>query len=69
MVDLTATPEIMTSNPGTLDYMPPEALECGVYDQKLDVFSFGHLAIYTIIQHSPHPLLGAKYTEHGKLIP
>ena len=69
MVDLTATPEIMTSNPGTLDYMPPEALECGVYNQKLDVFSFGHLAIYTIIQHRPHPLLRPTYKKYGKLIP
>ena len=66
MVDLTATPEILTSSPGTLDYMPPEALEGGVYNQKLDVFSFGHLAIYTIIQHRPHPILGEKY---GKPIP
>ena len=69
MVDFNVTPEIMTSNPGTLDYMPPEALEGGVYNQKLDVFSFGHLAIYTIIQHRPHPILGPKYREHGKLVP
>ena len=36
MVDFNVTPEIMTSNPRTLDYMPPEAMEGGVYNQKLD---------------------------------
>ena len=61
MVDITSTPELLTSNPGTLDYMPPEALEGNEYDDKLDVFSFGHLSIYTIIQHRPHPLLRPKY--------
>ena len=69
MVDFNVTPEIMTSNPGTLDYMPPEALEGGVYNQKLDIFSFGHLAIYTIIQHRPHPLQRPTYKKYGKLIP
>ena len=61
MVDITSTPELLTSNPGTLDYMPPEALEGNEYDDKLDVFSFGHLSIYAIIQHRPHPLLRPKY--------
>ena len=69
MVDFNVTSEIMTSNPGTLDYMPPEALEGGVYNQKLDVFSFGHLAMYTIIQHRPYPLRRPTYKKYGKLIP
>ena len=36
--------------PGTLVYMPPEALDD--YGLSLDVFSFGHLALFTIIQVS-----------------
>ena len=35
MVDLKATPDLMTSNPGTLDYMPPEALEGNMYNAIL----------------------------------
>ena len=67
MVDLRTTPEILTSNPGTIDYMPPEALEGGKYSNKLDVFSFGHLSIYVVIQHRPHPILRPTYREHGSL--
>ena len=55
-VDFNATLEVMTSKPGTRIYMPPEVLEDGVYNEKLDIFSFGHLAIYTIIQHQLYPL-------------
>ena len=69
MIDLGATPEIFTSNPGTVDYMSPEALEGGSYDTKLDVFSFGHLSIHVIIRHRPHKLLRHTYKVAGKLIP
>ena len=69
MVDLYATPELLTSSPGTLDYMPPEAMEGGEYDDRLDIFSYGHLAIHIIIRARPHPLLRATYTVAKKLIP
>ena len=69
MVDLRATPEILTSNPGTLDYMPPEALEGGEYTVKLDNFSFGHLSIHIILQRRPHPLLRHTYKKDNKLTP
>lgn len=37
--------------PGTLVYMPPEALsEAHRYGPSLDIFSFGHLALYTLTQ-------------------
>ena len=37
--------------PGTLVYMPPEALDDKHrYGPSLDIFSFGHLALFTIIQ-------------------
>ena len=37
--------------PGTLVYMPPEALTAASrYGPSLDVFSFGHLALFTLTQ-------------------
>ena len=41
----------LTNLPGTLVYMPPEALDDrSHYGPSLDIFSFGHLALFTIIQ-------------------
>ena len=43
-----------TKCPGALAYMPPESLQqVPVYDVKLDVFSFGHLALYSVNQRFP----------------
>ena len=45
---------MQTKAPGTHFYMPPEALkENPKYDEKLDIFSFGHLALYVINQDFP----------------
>lgn len=45
--------QTLTRIPGTLAYMPPEALsETSTYGPKLDIFSFGHLALFTLIQVS-----------------
>ena len=38
----------LSQQPGTLVYMPPEANSR--YGPPLDIFSFGHLALYTLIQ-------------------
>ena len=44
----------MTMCPGTLAYMPPEALkEPPVYSKKLDCFSFGVLGVQTITRQFP----------------
>ena len=44
----------LTIAPGTLAYMPPEALsEKPQYDFKLDIFSFGVLSLYTANQEFP----------------
>ena len=41
----------LSALPGTLVYMPPEALDNKHrYGASLDVFSFGHLALFTITQ-------------------
>ena len=43
-----------TKNPGQMFYMPPEALkEKASCTPKLDIFSFGHLALYTVNQEFP----------------
>ena len=41
----------LTQAPGTLVYMAPEALSHhGSYGPSLDIFSFGHLALFAMIQ-------------------
>ena len=60
----------MTRIPGTLSYMPPEAQDGKTkYGSKLDIFSFGHLALFTITQVLPLELLGVTYIDdEGRLI-
>ena len=54
----------MMTEPGTLPYMPPEAMGGGeCYDSSLDVFSFGHLSLFTVIQSPVHPLLPPSYQD------
>ena len=65
-LDPESTPETLTSLPGTLEYMPPEAFGS---NPSLDVFSFGHLSLFTITQTPVTPLLPPNYTDitTGKL--
>ena len=43
----------LSALPGTLVYMPPEAQDdAHRYGPSLDIFSFGHLALFTVIQVS-----------------
>ena len=61
-LDPESSPETLTSLPGTLEYMPPEAQGGRVtYDPSLDVFSFGHLSLFTITQTPVRPLLPPNY--------
>ena len=56
------SPGSMTTVPGTLEYMPPEAFgEHVKYNPRLDVFSFGHLSLFTVVQSPVCPLLGPSY--------
>ena len=58
LVDVTPDQlaKTMTRAPGTLAYLPPEALNPKPkYDAKLDSFSYGHLALYTMAQVFPMP--------------
>jgi hypothetical protein len=43
--------------------MPPEVMEAGDYNSSLDVFSFGHLMLFTIIGEVPGSLLGPTYSD------
>ena len=54
LLDPQTITHTQTKVPGSLHYMPPEAMmEKPKYDEKLDVFSFGHLSIYIAIQKFP----------------
>ena len=66
IIDLSKC-EPLTSRPGTIDYMPPEAMEGGKYTVKLDIFSYGHLGIYICIQERPK-LLSYTYRKNGKFL-
>ena len=58
LVDITPDQlaKTLTCAPGTLAYLPPEALNPKPqYDTKLDSFSYGHLALYTMTQVFPMP--------------
>ena len=65
VLDLTAGCTPVSSQSGTLHYMPPEVLALEDYDSSLDVFSFGHLMLFTIIQEIPWRLLGATFVDHN----
>ena len=54
IIDIRA--RTLSQLPGTLVYMPPEALhDRHHYGPSLDIFSFGHLALFTIIQVCVNP--------------
>ena len=64
-----SSPESLTGLPGTLEYMPPEAQGGNAsYGPSLDVFSFGHLSLFTITQALVRPLLPPTFPDSaGKL--
>ena len=58
-----------THVPGTIIYMPPEAsADHAKFNKKLDIFSFGHLALFTATQVLPCDLLPANFCDdNGEL--
>ena len=53
-----------TRAPGTIVYMPPEAFEDPPQlGTQLDMFSFGHLTLFTVTQQFPCDLLPATYND------
>ena len=60
--DPSSSLKTMTNEPGTPLYMPPEACdEDARYNTKLDIFSYGHLALFTATQVFPCSLLPTTY--------
>ena len=54
--DSTVLSSKLTKVPGTLAYMPPEAMSSDPsYNTKLDVFSFGVLILQTMVVRLPQP--------------
>ena len=65
---LNATPA-KSKCPGTVTYMPPEALvENPEYRTEIDLFSYGVLIIHVLCAHWPHPDLAKKHGKDGKLV-
>jgi len=60
----------MTKAPGTIDFMPPESLaDKASYGLPLDIFSFGGVALYTIIQQWPQPSSWVRFdSESGQSV-
>ncbi len=57
-----------TGNVGTLNYMAPEVNSSSArYNKKVDVFSFGHLALFACLQEFPKDLLPPRMEVRGKL--
>ena len=53
-----------TRVPGTIIYMPPEACsDHAKLNEKLDIFSFGHLTLFTATQEFPCDLLPATFCD------
>ena len=70
MIKLQSFSAVLTQQPGTAVYMPPEAMEeASRYDCKLDIFSFGHLALFTMLQVYPCNLFSATHMHKGQLLP
>ena len=72
LVSRVGAPATMTTGPGTLVYMAPEAMESSPgnqdsimskYDSSVDIFSFGVVAIFTLSQSFPCDLLKPTYTD------
>ena len=56
IVDISGVNNKLTRAPGTLDFMPPEALLTEpIYDTPLDVFSYGGITIHCMSGEWPSP--------------
>ena len=71
-VDPERLTHFLTSTPGNSTYMPPECYdEHPTYTTKLDIFSFGHFIIHTVIGDSPKVSYiihdASKYVKDGKV--
>ena len=64
MIDEMRLSKTLSQAPGTTPYMPPEALQAEAkYNTMLDVFSFGHLALFAVLEEFPGDLLAITYSD------
>ena len=64
MIDEMRLSKTLSQAPGTTPYMPPEALQTEAkYNTMLDVFSFGHLALFAVLEEFPGDLLAITYSD------
>lgn len=66
-IDQSSCIESMTCIPGTLVYSAPEALpvtSSTSYNAKIDIFSFGHLTLFVMIDEFPSVLLQSVQMNH-----
>ena len=55
---------LVRHTPGIVPYMPPEAFDTSFIDNiKFDMFSFGHLTLFAILQEFPRDLLPSTYPD------
>lgn len=60
--DSKATKSVLTKAPGTVDFMPPEALkDIPVYGTSLDIFSYGGIVLHVVNQEWPTPTSSTEY--------
>ena len=64
------TQSTLTGMPGLNVYMPPEACQpIPDYSHSIDIFSFGHLGLFVLVQKFPIKLLPSMYKDaKGKLL-
>ena len=64
MIDKHTLSRTLSQVPGTTSYMPPEALEKSpMYNIALDIFSFGHLVLFSILEEFPGDLRPIRYND------
>ncbi len=67
-VDPESLTHCLTSVLGNPTYMPPECyVDYPTYTTKLNIFSFGHLIIHTVIGDFPKVCGTGKYVKYGKV--
>ncbi len=68
IIEIGELSRVLSVVPGNILYMPPEAFEYKPkYDISLDMFSFGHLVLYIMLQESPDNFLSQCYPDPKNL--
>lgn len=64
IIDQTRLSRILSQAPGATAYMPPEALQkAPTYNTALDIFSFGNLMLFAVLEEFPEELLPMPFND------